>query len=414
MTTDMHPTEVLEPGMGRAGRVRQGTTHRSTGAGPLSQVVLFGLGCLSGWGCQRAASEAPAERPPALVTVAVAQARDVPIYLDEIGRCVARETVSVQPQVSGRIIQIHFTDGAELKPGDLLFTIDPRPYEAALNQAKATLKQNQAALDLARIEFTRAKNLTGTRSASREEYDTKRNAVEVAEAQVAAAQAAVQTAALNVEYCSIRSPIVGRAGHRLLDIGNVVNASGGNSSTPLLMIERLDPIYADSTVTENDLSTVQENGRHATLRAEVRLPDRLNEPRTGDVTFVDNTVQEGTGTVMLRATLGNADRLFWPGRFVKVRLILKTEKQAVLIPATATQVSATGPFVYVIKDDSTAELRPVVLGQRHGDLVLVRSGVRAGERVVTLGQLAVMPGAKVRVEETPAAQTAKAAGGGTP
>jgi multidrug efflux system membrane fusion protein len=373
---------------------------------------LSALVCLTACGCQQAASQAPAERPPALVAVAVAQARDVPIYLDEIGRCVAREMVSVQPQVSGRITEIHFTDGAELKPGDLLFTIDPRPYEAALNQAKATLKQNQAALDLARIEFTRSKNLAGMRSASREEYDTKRNAVEVAEAQVAAAQAAVQTATLNVEYCSIRSPIFGRAGRRLLDVGNVVNASGGNSSTPLLMIERLDPIYADFTVTENDLSTVQENGRQAALRAEVRLPDRPNEPRTGDVTFVDNTVQEGTGTVMLRATLANADRLFWPGRFVKVHLILKTEKQAVLIPATATQVSATGPFVYVVKDDSTAELRPVVLGQRHGDLVLVRSGVRAGERVVTLGQLAVMPGAKVRIEETPAGQTAKAGGDG--
>jgi multidrug efflux system membrane fusion protein len=375
---------------------------------------VFGFVCLTAGGCQQAASQAPAERPPALVAVATAQARDVPIYLDEIGRCVARESVSVQPQVSGRITAIHFADGAQLKPGDLLFTIDPRPYEAALNQAKATLKQNQAALDLARIEFTRAKNLAGMHSASREEYDTKRNAVEVAEAQVAAAQAAVQTAALNVEYCSIRSPIIGRAGHRLLDVGNVVNANGGNSNTPLLMIERLDPIYADFTVTENDLSTVQENGRHATLRAEVRLPDRPNEPSMGDVTFVDNTVQEGTGTVMLRATLANADHTFWPGRFVKVRLILKTEKQAVLIPATATQVSATGPFVYVIKNDSTAELRPVTLGQRHGDLVLVRSGVRAGERVVTLGQLAIMPGAKVRIEESPASQSAKAPSPPTP
>src|SRR5262249_36839357 len=302
--------------------------------------LLFGLVCSGACGCQQAASQAPAERPPALVAVAAAQARDVPIYLDEIGRCVARESVSVQPQVSGRITEIHFKDGAELKPGDLLFTIDPRPYEAALNQAKATLKQNQAALDLARIEFTRAKNLAGMHSASREEYDTKRNAVEVAEAQVAAAQAAVQTAALNVEYCSIRSPIIGRAGHRLLDVGNVVNPNG-NSSTPLLVIERLDPIYVDFTVTENDLSTVQENHHRATLRALVRLPDRPDEPRIGDVTFLDNTVQEGTGTVMLRATLPNADRLFWPGRFVKVRLILKTEHQAVLIPATATQISAT-------------------------------------------------------------------------
>ena len=378
--------------------------------GPRS-TILLGLVCLTACGCQQAASQAPPERPPALVAVAVAQARDVPIYLDEIGRCVARETVSVQPQVSGRITEIHFTDGAELKPGDLLFTIDPRPYEAALNQAKATLNQKRAALDLAQIAFARCKNLTGMRSASREEYETKRNAVEVAEADVAGAEASVQTAALNVEYCSIRSPIIGRAGHRLLDVGNVVNPNG-NSNTPLLMIERLDPIYVDFTVTENDLSTVQENHHHATLRAEVRLPDRPNDPRTGDVTFLDNTVQEGTGTVMLRATLANADRLFWPGRFVKVRLILKTEKQAVLIPATATQISATGPFVYVVKADSTAELRPVVLGQRHGDLVVVRSGVKPGERVVTLGQLAVMPGAKVRIEETPASQTAKAADGG--
>jgi multidrug efflux system membrane fusion protein len=374
--------------------------------------LLLGLMFVSAAGCQQAASQAPPERPPALVAVATAQARDVPIYLDEIGRCVAREMVSIQPQVSGRITEIQFTDGAELKPGELLFTIDPRPYEAALSQAKATLNQKKAALDLARLEFARIKNLTGTRSASREEYETKRNAVEVAEADVAGAEANVQTAALNVEYCSIRSPIIGRAGRRLLDVGNVVNASGGNSSTPLLMIERLDPIYADFTVTENDLSAVQENSHQATLRAEVRLPDRPNEPRTGDVTFVDNTVQEGTGTVMLRATLANGDRLFWPGRFVKVRLILKTEKQAVLIPATATQVSATGPFVYVVKDDSTAELRPVVLGQRHGDLVLVKSGVHAGERVVTLGQLAVMPGAKVRIEETPGGQTAKAGGEG--
>src|SRR5262249_10447883 len=177
--------------------------------------LLFGLLCLGACGCQQAASQAPPERPPALVAVATAQARDVPIYLDEIGRCVAREMVSVQPQVSGRITQIHFTDGAELKPGDLLFTIDPRPYEASLNQAKATLNQKRAALDLARMEFTRVKNLTGMRSASREEYETKRNAVQVAEADVAGAEASVQTAALNVEYCSIRSPIIGRAGHRL-------------------------------------------------------------------------------------------------------------------------------------------------------------------------------------------------------
>jgi multidrug efflux system membrane fusion protein len=201
----------------------------------------------------------------------------------------------------------------------------------------------------------------------------------------------------------VRAPIDGRAGHRLVDAGNVIEATGAH----LVMLERLDPVYVDFTVPENDLTEVQRNMARGPLSVEARLPDAPLEPRTGELTFVDNTVQERTGTVKLRATMPNADRRFWPGRFVTVRLVLSTLPGAVLVPATAPQLSAHGTFVYVVKDDATAEMRPVVLGQEHEGLVVIREGVKAGEKVVVAGQLAVTPGGKVRVE-TPAEPAAPA------
>jgi multidrug efflux system membrane fusion protein len=172
----------------------------------------------------------------------------------------------------------------------------------------------------------------------------------------------------------------------------------------MVMIERLDPVYVDFTVNENELTAVQSNAAKGALRVEVRLPDDPpSAARTGELTFVDNAVQETTGTLKLRATLPNADRHFWPGRFVKVRLVLDTLKGAVLVPSAATQVAPTGPFVFVVKDDGTADMRPVVVGQRHGEDVVLTSGVKPGERVITAGQLAVGPGAKVRVEDATAA-----------
>lgn len=349
--------------------------------------------------CDRQAQPA-IERPPAPVTVATAVAQDVPIYIDAVGKIAAREVVSIQPQVSGRIVKIHFTDGANLKVGDLLFTIDPRPYQAQLNQAEANLAQAAAVLELARVNFARVENLNDPRAVSRQDYDTKKNAVALAESQVRQNRAAVDSARLNLEYCTIRSPINGRAGQRQVDIGNVVSPNNGS----LLVVQRLDPIYADFTITEKDLSSVQRNMASRTLKAEVRLPDDDNSARQGTLTFVDNSVQEGTGTVKLRATLANGDRRFWPGRFANVRLILATQQQAVLVPADAPQMSAKGPFVYVVKGDATAELRPVTPGQRQGDLIVINNGLKAGERVVVQGQLGVTPGGKVAIAKPAAPQ----------
>src|ERR1700758_2823048 len=347
----------------------------------------------------------PAMPPPPLVTAVRASAQDVPRYLDEIGHNAAFESVTVTPQVGGRITERHFTDGENLTRGQLLFVIDPRPYKAQVDAAQASLAQAKAALELARIQFARDEEVIAQRAISKQDYDTKKNAVDVDQAQVEAAEAALETATLNLEYCYIHSPIDGRAGARLVDVGNVVQAN----ATSLLSIQRLDPIYATFTITESDLPAVQKQMSGGTLKAAVRLPsDPESSARIGRVEFLDNAVQNGSGTVNLRATTSNPDRHFWPGQFVDVKLILSTEKNAVLIPNQATQISQRGPFVYVVKADDTAELRPIKLGQRQGDQVVVTDGLEPGARVVLAGQMLVRPGGKVRVDTT--SQTGQSSG----
>jgi multidrug efflux system membrane fusion protein len=345
-------------------------------------------------GCHKSEAQAPVMPAPKVITTR-AVAEDAPLYLDEIGRCTARERVSIQPQVSGRITQIQFTDGADVKAGAPLFTIDPRPYQAHVAAAEATLAQSKAVAELAKLEFDRAKTLLDKKAMSQQEFDTAKNAVAVAESRILQNQAALEAARIDLDYCTIKSPIDGRAGQRLVDLGNVVAANTGS----LLVIQRLDPIYADFTVTENSLPSVQRNVAKGTLKVEVRLPDDPEAPRSGDLTFLDNAVQQATGTVGMRATITNEDRRFWPGQFVRVRLILATIKGAVMIPAAATQLSPTGPFVYVIKDDSTAELRPVTLGQHQGARVVVEKGLAAGERIVMQGHMGIRPEAKVQAED---------------
>src|SRR6266436_1284808 len=302
--------------------------------------------------CSRGHVQAAPAMPAPLVTVVKATAQDVPKYLDEIGRNAAFESVTVTPQVGGRIVERRFQDGENLKKGQLLFVIDPRPYKAQMDSAQASLAQAKAALDLAKIQFARDEEVIETRAISKQDYDTKKNAVDVDQAQVESAEAALETARLNLEYCYIHSPIEGRAGARLVDVGNVVQPN----TTGLLLIQRLDPIYADFTVTERDLPEVQKEMSRGSLKTLVRLPsDPENRARSGKLTFLDNAVQNGTGTVNLRATMSNPDHHFWPGQFVNVRLVLATQKNAVLIPNQATQISQKGPFVYVVKPDGTAD-----------------------------------------------------------
>jgi membrane fusion protein, multidrug efflux system len=374
------------------------TTVKTTQIVPDIYLALAAamLALLSMVGCSKTTVQAAPAMPAPLVTVVKAEAQDVPQYLDEIGRNAAFESVTITPQVGGRIVERHFQDGDNLQKGQLLFVIDPRPYKAQLEAAQATLDQAKAALELAKIQFSRDQEVIGEKAISQQDYDTKKSTVDVDVAQVDAAQAALETAKLNLEYCYIHSPINGRAGARLVDVGNVVQAN----QTSLLSIQRLDPIYANFTVTENDLPAVQKQMSKGNLSAQVRLPsDTEKTGRTGRVEFLDNAVQNSTGTVNLRVTLSNADRHFWPGQFVDVKLVLSTEKGAVLIPNQAAQISQQGPFVYVVKSNDTAELRPVKLGQRQGDNVVIADGVAPNERVVLAGQMLVRPGGKVRVAD---------------
>lgn len=411
----------------------------------LGILLIIGGLCVALTGCANQAQQ-NFERPPAPVVVSTAVSQDVAHYMDALGKIVAREVVSIQPQVSGRIMKIHFTDGANVRKGQLLFTIDPRPFEASLKQAQANLSKDaalkkQAEANLARevarekwgltqVERYRTLVEQGVVASEqyqqlRADYDTLKANSEAARAAVRSADetikvdnAAIETAKVQLSYCYIHSPIDGRAGQRLVDIGNVVNPGGpsnaaesssGVSNNALLVIERLDPIYADFTISQGNLTAVQEQMRAGALTAEVRLPDSSDLPVPGALTFVDNAVQSETGQVTLRATIPNPGHRFWPGRFVNVRLVLGTLHGAVLVPATAPQMSANGSYVYVVKADSRAEQRQVTLGQRQGDLIVVEKGVAAGEKVVVDGQLGVTPDGKVaeqpREGSTPATAT---------
>ena len=318
------------------------------------------------------------QTPVRPVLVAKVISKDVPIYLDEIGTCAAYETVQIQAQVSGKIMARHFQDGADIRKGDLLFTIDPAPYQAALDQAKA-----QAALDqvnLKRQADLRAKNVT-----SPQDYDTA-----VANAQKS--QALAEAAQVNFDYCYIKSPINGRVGLRNVDIGNLVSPT----SPSLVTIQGLDPIYTDFTVSENDLALVRKYLGGPNVKVQTYSPDEKIAPRMGDLYFIDTAVQPGSGTVKARGVTPNPDHAFWPSEFVRVRFILDTIKEARLVPAQAVQISQSGPFVFVMKPDNTVDLRPVKPGQRQdGDLTVVENGVEPNETVVVTGQLALAPGAKI-------------------
>lgn len=344
--------------------------------------------------------EAPPAPPPRPVAVAKVITKDVPLYLDEIGTCAANESVQVQAQVSGQIVSRNFKDGADIKKGDILFTIDQRPYQAALDSAKADDILAQS--NLKRQEELKAKGVTAS-----QELDTAKATAMKTSAAAAAAQ-------VNLDYCTIRSPIDGRAGLRQVDVGNTVSA--GSSSAVLVQIDNLDPIYTDFTIAEPDLPLVRKYLNGPNLKV---LTDAENDgfaAQEGHLYFIANTVQPGTGTVQVRATTPNPQRQLWPSQFVHVRLVLDNLKDAKLVPNGAIQIGEKGPYVFVVKKDSTLDLRQVVPGQKQeNDLTVITKGVNADEMVVTTGQLQLAPGDKVVVKDSaqPSAATRNDTGPGT-
>jgi membrane fusion protein, multidrug efflux system len=345
-----------------------------------------------------------ATSPPKNVLVTEVKAMDVPVQMHEFGRASSPENVNVQPQVSGRIMEVHFVEGQEVKKGDLLFVIDPRPFQASLEQAQGQLKSDQAQLELNRRNLQRAEQTGQGRFVSAQEVDTDRAQVQIYEGAIIRDQAAIDQANLNLEYCYVRSPIDGRTGRRLVDAGNFV-ATGG---AILVNIQRQDPVYVDFTISENELARVRQNmaeGNRLTVGAVV--PSKPDVVKAGTLSFLDNSVSTQSGTAMLRATIPNPDRFLWPGQYVDVTLTLTILKHAPVVPSQTVQIGGKGTYLFTVGQDNTVEQRLVTQGVRYHDLVVVSQGVKPGETVVVEGQLALASGMKVNPQPYPTAAPEK-------
>jgi len=346
-------------------------------------------------GCSPQATVSQSVRNEA-VPVAVADVRQktVPVEVHAIGNVEAYSTVSVKSQVEGIIEGVHFTEGQDVRQGDLLFTIDSRPFETALRQAEANLARDLALEKNAQAQADRYTKLFEAGIVSQEQYDQFRTSAESYEAAVRADRAAVERAKLELGYCTIRSPLAGRTGRLIVHQGNLVKA---NADTPLVVINQISPIYVSFSVPEENLSTIRKYGAAGKLRVEAAAPD-IPQPAEGLLTFVDNTVDNTTGTVKLKGTFENRDKRLWPGQFVNVKLKLTTQPNAIVVPSQAVQSGQAGQYVFVVKPDLTAESRLVIVSRSVDGESVVEKGLRPDERVVVDGQLRLAPGMKVEIK----------------
>jgi len=335
------------------------------------------------------------------VLVAQAVETNVPVLIDPppVGHVMPYSTVTIHSQIQGMISEVHFREGQEVKKGDLLFTIDPRPSQAALDQARAALERDTAQLEYATINFAREQKLFDQKLISLDELDTNRASQDALTGTVAADRAAITNALLNLDYCQIRAPIDGRTGSLQSYEGNVVKAP----DDILLTINQIHPIYAAFAVPEQYLPEIKKEMREKTLKVMATFQN-MDVPPQGELTFIDNAVDMTTGTIQLRATFPNEDNTLWPGQFVQVTLTLSELTNVVVVPSQAVQTGQNNQFVYVVKPDPTnrtsqiVENRPVTVGITYQNETVVEKGLQAGETVVTDGQLRLKPGTKVNIK----------------
>jgi multidrug efflux system membrane fusion protein len=371
-------------------------------------LTIFGLAAvgLGGWffasresGSRHQAQAAldQTHRPQTIpVLAATAEAKDFPIIVRGIGTVEAFNTVTVKSRVDGNIVQIAFTEGQFVHAGDLLVQIDPRPYQTQLAQAEANKAKDRANLenalrDLARLEVLVKDQLAATR----QQYDAQRATVAQLEAAVQSDQAQIDAAKLNVAYSTITSPISGITGLRLVDLGNLVQAS---AATPLVVVTQIKPIYVTFTVPERDLDRIRQAMDRRPLSVLAFNGDDDRQLSAGTLKVVNNTVDQNTGTVTLKAEFANQDAALWPGEFINAHLVIEVFKNGVTVPTGAVQMGPTGPFVYLIKNDSTVEPRSVAVTDVDNNRALIGTGLKAGDKVVVSGQTNLSPGVKVNVQ----------------
>ena len=327
------------------------------------------------------------------VSVATVAQQSVPVQLRAIGNVEAHATVAVRARVDGQVVAVTFREGANVNKGEVLFQIDARPFGAALKQAEASALRDRAARDQALSQERRYQELLDKNFVSREAYAQIRTNAETAQAAVKASEAALENARLNLEYCTIRAPLEGVAGRVLLQAGNMVRA---NDANPLVVINRVRPVYVNFAVPEQDLPQVRKYMAAATLAVAVIVPDALAPTAEGRLVFVDNAVDPSTGTIRLKAEFANDNAALWPGQFVNVSLTLTEQADALVIPAQAVQTGPEGQYVYVVGADQTAEVRQISVARTAGDRAVIARGLAKDERVVTHGQLRL--GAKTKVQ----------------
>jgi multidrug efflux system membrane fusion protein len=367
----------------------------------LALVVLLGVTLSAvyyGVNIRANGKEAPAKRgaPAVPVTVAPVRTQSMPLRLPAIGNVEAFATVALKARVDGQIVAVLFKEGEPVTKGEVLFRIDPRPFEAALRQAEANALRDQAARDQARSQARRYEELLAKNFVSKEAYAQIRTNAEIAEATARASQASLENARLNLEYCTIRAPIDGYVGKVLLQAGNLVKA---NDPAPLVVINQVRPIYVNFAVAEQNLASIRKYAARNTLAVEASPPGASAPAATGRLVFIDNAVDASTGTVRLRARFANQDLALWPGQFVGVSLRLYEQKGAIVVPSPAVQTGPEGDYVFLLREDSTVEVRPVKVERTEGGLAVVASGLAPGERVVTSGQLRLGPNTRVQIRE---------------
>ncbi len=328
------------------------------------------------------------------VTVARVETRAVPEVLEASGTVEPRQTVAVTCQVGGMVERVTFREGEDVRAGQVLFQIDPRPFRVALDQAVATMARDRAQAKDALAQAQRYKELVAQQYVAQQDYESKRAAAEALFATVRADSAAAANARLNLNYTTIRSPITGRAGNLMVHAGNLVKAN--DTGNPMVTVNQMRPILVHFAIPQDQLARVLRE--HSSNMEVTAFPDTAGAaPQVGRLNFVDNTVDPSTGTVLLKAEFPNNQGVLWPGQFVRVRLRLHVDPNAVTVPAAAVNSGQNGSFVYVVKPDTTVDQRPVQVGRTAGDLAVIASGVQPGETVVTDGQQRLTPGARVAI-----------------
>ena len=378
------------------------------------RVLLFGgglallLAVLAYRGADKPARAAPAAAAQGVrADSAIAVRADVPVVMDGLGTVQASYTVNITPRVDGQLQTLGFTEGQMVKPGDLLAQIDPRPYQAALDQALAAKAKDAAQLDNARRDLERYLTLAPEDLTSKQTLETQRTQVAQLEAQVSGDQAVIDNARTNLDYTTIRSPIQGRTGIRLTDPGNILRAA---SATGIVVITQVQPISVIFTLPAAALPAVNKAMAKAALAVTALSRDGKTPLGTGTVLLVDNQIDQTTGTIRLKAAFPNPDNKLWPGDFVNARVALETRQNALTIPSAAIQRGPQGIFAYVVKAaDSTAEMRLLEIGAESGSVTIVEKGLTDGERVTTSNQYRLQPGARVQTSTAPAGTAAGAA-----